>query len=221
LRITYPLALSEMLWGISAFVYTLVFARLGTPALAASQIVMTVENLFIVCASGLAPAAVATVGQAIGADSIGRAKSQAGAVLRLGILAGLLFTALLGGASFLLPIIYPNVGKDVITLAFWGLIIAAVVQPAKALNSVLGNGILPSGEDTKFVLEAHVIGSYLVGLPAAVLLGIFTRLNVWGVYGSRATEEIIKSILFVLRFRTHNWYRKNQLSAESRTPSSG
>jgi putative MATE family efflux protein len=221
LRITYPLALSEMLWGISAFVYTLVFARLGTPALAASQIVMTVENLFIVCASGLAPAAVATVGQAIGADSICRAKSQAGAVLHLGILAGLLFTALLSGASFLLPIMYPNVGKDVIAFAFWGLIIVAGVQPAKVLNSVLGNGILPSGEDTKFVLEAHVIGSYLVGLPAAVLLSIFTRLNVWGVYGSRATEEIIKSILFVLRFRTHDWYRKNQLSTESRTPSSG
>jgi putative MATE family efflux protein len=209
LKVTYPLALSEMLWGISAFVYTLVFARLGTAALAASQIVMTVENLFIAAASGLTPAALASVGQAIGADSICRAKRQAGAVLHLGIFAGLLFTALLSGASFLLPIIYPNVGKDVITFAFWGLIIVASVQPAKVLNSILGNGILPSGEDTKFVLLAHVIGSYLIGLPAAVLLGIFAGLNVWGVYGSRAAEEIIKSIFFLLRFRTRAWYRKS------------
>jgi putative MATE family efflux protein len=54
-KVTYPLALSEFLWGISAFAYTIVFARLGTAALASSQIVMTVENLVIVAASGLAP----------------------------------------------------------------------------------------------------------------------------------------------------------------------
>jgi Na+-driven multidrug efflux pump len=101
------------------------------------------------------------------------------------------------------------VGKDVITFAFWGLIIVASVQPAKVVNSILGNGILPSGEDTKFVLLAHVIGSYLIGLPAAVLLGIFAGLNVWGIYGSRAAEEIIKSIFFLLRFRTRAWYRKS------------
>ena len=209
-----------MLWGISAFIYTLVFVRLGTVALAASQIVMTVENLFIVAASGFTPAAVAFVGQAIGADSVCRAKRQAGAILHLGIFAGLLLTALLSGASFLLPIFYPNIGKEVITLAFGGLIFVAGVQPAKVLNSILGNGVLPSGGDTKFVLTAHLIGSYFVGLPAAVILGIFTGLKVWGVYGSRAMEEITKSIFFVLRFRTQAWYHKsaNQFSTPPRSP---
>ena len=56
LAVTYPLALSEMLWGASAFGYTLVFTRLGTAALASSQIVMVIENLFIAVAAGLAPA---------------------------------------------------------------------------------------------------------------------------------------------------------------------
>jgi putative MATE family efflux protein len=150
-RTTYPLALSEMLWGVSAFLYTVVFTRLGTTVLAGSQIVMVIENLFIVAASGLAPAAVASIGQAIGAGSIRNAKTDARIVLRLAALAGLLFTSLLIGASFLLPALYPQVGDDVLRLAFWGLLIAAFVQPAKVLNSVLGNGILPSGKDTKFV----------------------------------------------------------------------
>jgi putative MATE family efflux protein len=207
-RVTYPLALSEVLWGTSAFVYTLVFTRLGTNVLAASQIVMVVENLFIVATSGLAPAAVAFVGQAIGADSVHRAKKHAVAVLRMGVFAGLFLTPVIIGASFFLPFIYPHVGKEVLAIAFWGLLIVSLVQPAKVLNNVLGNGILPSGGDTKFVLLGHLIGSYLVGLPAAVLLGIFTRLNVWGVYGSRAAEEIIKSIAFILRFRTQIWTRK-------------
>jgi putative MATE family efflux protein len=207
--ITYPLGLSEMLWGASAFIYTVIFTHLGTVALAGSQIVMVIENLFIAAAAGLAPAAIATIGQAIGAGSIGSAKRNAGRVLRLGILAGLFFTFVLVGAGFLLSFLYPRVGKDVLQVAFWGIVIAATVQPVKVLNSILGNGILPSGGDTKFVLAGHLIGSYLVGIPTAVLLGIFTGLNAWGVFGARALEEIVKVIAFFLRFRTPAWYRKS------------
>jgi putative MATE family efflux protein len=207
--ITYPLGLSELLWGASAFIYTVVFSHLGTVALAGSQIVMVIENLFIAAAAGLAPAAIAFIGQAIGAGSIGSAKKNAGTVLRLGILAGLFFTFVLVGAGFLLSILYPRVGKDVLQVAFWGILIAATVQPVKVLNSILGNGILPSGGDTKFVLAGHLIGSYLVGIPTALLLGIFTGLNAWGVFGARALEEIVKVIAFFLRFRTPAWYRKS------------
>jgi Na+-driven multidrug efflux pump len=215
-EITYPLVLSEMLWGASAFLYTLVFARLGTGALAASQIVMVSENLFIAAGAGLAPAAVASIGQAIGASSIRCAKKNAAVVLRLSVLAGILFTILLIGTSFLLSILYPRVGKDVLQVAFWGILMAACVQPAKMLNNFLGNGILPSGGDTKFVLAGHLIGSYLVGPPAAVVLGIFAGFKAWGVFGARAMEEIIKTIAFLLRFRTPFWYQKsgNEVSEE-------
>jgi Na+-driven multidrug efflux pump len=81
-------------------------------------------------------------------------------------------------------------------LACWGLLIAALVQPAKVLNSVFGNGVLPSGRDTKFILATHLIASYLVGLPTAVLFGIFQGLSRLGAFGSRATEEIIKTVFF-------------------------
>jgi hypothetical protein len=83
------------------------------------------------------------------------------------------------------------------------------VQPAKVLNSVFGNGILPSGGDTKFVLVCHLIGSYLVGLPAAVLLGMFAGFNAWGVFGARAAEELIKVIAFFVR-STHQPGTGNQ-----------
>ena len=55
LRLTGPIALSEVLWGMSTFVYAVVFTRLGTSTLAASQIVLSLENIFIVASAGLAP----------------------------------------------------------------------------------------------------------------------------------------------------------------------
>jgi putative MATE family efflux protein len=208
IEISYPLVLSELLWGISAFAYTVIFGRLGTNALAASQIVMVIESVFIVAAAGLPPAAVAFIGQAIGADSIPSAKKNAGRVLRVGVLAGVLFTIVLVGASFLLPILYPKVAREVLQLAFWGLLIAASVQCAKVLNGVLGTGILPSGGDTKFVLAGHLVGSYLIGLPSAFLLGIFFRSSL-GVFGARAIEEIVKVIAYFFRFRNSFWRRKS------------
>jgi Na+-driven multidrug efflux pump len=127
---------------------------------------------------------------------------------------------LLFGSSFLVPFIYPNVGQDVLHFTFWGLIIAACVQPAKVLNSILGNGILPSGGDTKYILISHVIGSYVIGVLAAIFSGFFLHLSVWGVFGSRALEEMLKAIFFLRRYRTPAWYKKSvdELSNTHRTP---
>jgi len=48
--------------GNKHFYLSIVFTRIGTAALASSQIAMTIENFFIVAASGVAPAAVASIG---------------------------------------------------------------------------------------------------------------------------------------------------------------
>jgi putative MATE family efflux protein len=207
-KITYPIALSEMLWGTSTFVYVVIFTRVSTEALASSQIVTTVENLFIVAASGLAPAAVATVGQALGADAKAAARQQARRVLYSAVVAGLLFTAALASVSFLLPVLYPRVDRQVLKLAFWGVIIVAAVQPAKAVNNVLGTGVLPSGGDTKFVLFSHIVSSYAVGLPIAASTALLLRWSALSAFGSRALEELLKSALLFARYRKRSWQRE-------------
>jgi Na+-driven multidrug efflux pump len=152
---------------------------------------------------------VASIGQALGDDSLKEAKKHANAALRLGLLAGVMFSILLFGSSFLVPFVYPNVGQDVLRYTFWGIMIAACVQPAKVLNSILGNGILPSGEDTKYILLGHVIGSYAIGVPAALFLAFVMHFSLWGVFGSRALEEVLKAIFFLRRYRTPAWYKKS------------
>ena len=213
LQLTYPIAFSEMLWGTSTFIYTIVFTLLGTAALASSQIVMTIENFFIVAAAGLPPAAVASIGQAIGKGSLPHAKKEAGLVLRLAFVVGLCLSVSLAAASFLLPVLYPRVGHDVQDLAFWGLIITAGVQVAKVFNDILGNGILPSGRDTKFVLFTHIVSSYGAGLPAALLFAIVLKLGTQTVFAARALEELVKLIVFLWRYRTPSWYRKSVSTA--------
>jgi MATE family, multidrug efflux pump len=207
-KITYPIALSEMLWGTSAFIYVAIFTRIGTEALASSQVVATVENLFIVAASGLAPAAVATVGQALGTDAKANARKQARRVLYAGIVAGLFLAMALACVSFLLPHLYPRLDKSVLNLAFWGILIMATVQSAKVINNVLGIGILPSGGDTKFVLFSHIVSSYAVCLPLAALMTLLLRWGALSAFGSRALEELLKSAILFARYRTRAWQKE-------------
>jgi putative MATE family efflux protein len=204
--LTGPIALSEVLWGTSTFVYTIVLTRIGTTTLAASQIVLSLENIFIVVSVGLAPAAVAVIGQALGEGALPKAKANAWLTIRLGVFLAIVLGLLYGSCSFLLPTIYPKVGQDVLHLAFWGVIIMAVSQPAKVLSSVLGNGVLASGGDTRFILFGNLVGTYAVGLPSAVAAGLFTGLGFFGVFAAKVLEECVKAACFLLRFLRHRWY---------------
>jgi Na+-driven multidrug efflux pump len=74
------------------------------------------------------------------------------------------------------------------------------------LSSVLGNGVLASGGDTRFILLGNLAGTYLIGLPAAVGLGLFTGLGFFGVFTGKVFEEGVKATCFLLRFLKYPWY---------------
>jgi putative MATE family efflux protein len=213
LGLTGPIALSEVLWGMSTFVYIVVLTRIGNATLAASQIVLSLENIFIVMSAGLAPAAVAVIGQALGKGSLPKAKADAWFTIRFGVMMAVGLGLLYGSCCLLLPSVYPKVGKDVLGFAFWGVFIMAVSQPAKVLSSVLGNGVLASGGDTRFILLGNLAGTYLIGLPTAVGLGLFTGLGFFGVFIAKALEECVKAVCFLLRFLRCRWY-ENALQDE-------
>jgi len=66
LSLSAPLAFTEFAWSLGNFLYAAVFARVGTSALAASQIVGTLEGIFIVGSFGLISAATVFIGRSLG-----------------------------------------------------------------------------------------------------------------------------------------------------------
>ena len=91
----------------------------------------------------------------------------------------------------------------------------ACFQPPKVLNGIFGNGLLATGGDTKFVLISNLVGTYGVGLPLAIFLGLFTKLGLNGVFLAKGADEITKFVCFYWRYRTPAWYQK---SIEEREP---
>jgi putative MATE family efflux protein len=208
IRLTGPIATSEVLWGMSTFVYAMVFIRLGVAALAASQIVLSLESIFIVASAGLGPGAVVVIGHALGVGSLETAKANAWLTVRFGVIAAFTLGLLFAASGLLLPALYPKVGQDVMHLAFCGILLMAGTQPAKVLNSLLGNGVLASGSDTRFVLVGNLLGTYAIGLPAAIGLGLVAPFGFYGVFGAKILEEVVKATCFFFRFRGAHWYAK-------------
>jgi Na+-driven multidrug efflux pump len=208
IKLTGPIAVSELSWGASGFIYTLVFIHIGTTSLAASQITMALENIFIVVSSGLGPVAL-VVGQELGTRSVTAAKKHANVVLLLGLATSIVLGLLFASLSLLVRTLYPNVGDEVLQLVFWAIIILGAVQLTKVLNGIFGNGLLATGGDTRYILLINFIGTYGVGLPLAIFLGLFAQLGFYGVIIGKIADEVIKLVCFLVRYRTPAWYRKS------------
>lgn len=207
LTLSAPLAFTEFAWTLGGFLYASVFARVGTDALAASQIAGTLEGIFIVGSFGLMTAATVLIGKALGAGDARGAETWLTQVSRIGLYTALVFGFLYALSGLLVPALFPKVGAEVHQIALIGIVISAATQVFKVRNMIIGGGVLPSAGDGKGVIIGDVVGSFVVGLPLAFLLGLHTPLGVWGVFVARSFDEIAKVLIFEWRKRRVNWQK--------------
>ena len=200
-----PLAVTELCWSTGTFLYNVVVQRLGDNALAAAQIVNTLEAIFIVGSIGLMSATTALVGRSIGQGDAAAAVAWARRVLRAGVATGVLFGLLFATSALLLSLLYPDVAESVRSAAGLGIVINAAFQVVKVRNMIVGAGILPSGSDTRGVILGDAVAAFAVGLPLAIGLGLFTPLGIIGVFAARIIEELVKAPIFAMRARKLPW----------------
>ncbi len=205
LRLSVPLGAKDVSWSLGLFCYALLFQRLGTGTLAASRIVSTLENIFLLTSIGLMIAATTLIGQAVGRGDPDGAQSRVRALLRVGVVTGWGFGALYLGTALLLPVLYPHVTGSVRHIAFWGIAISAAFQPVRVRSIILGGGVLPSAGDTRTVVIGDALGSFALGLPLAYLLAFPLHWGVWGIFAARGVEEVFKVLLFSWRAARLRW----------------
>lgn len=200
-----PLAVTALFYTVGTFLYNVVLQQLGDDALAAGQIVATLEQVFVVASIGLMTAATALVGREIGRGDPGAAAAWVLRVRRAGVATGLLFGGLFASSVLLLPLLFPGAGADVRAMAAVGIVVNAVAQVVKVRNMILGAGVLPSGGDVRGVILGDVVSAFAVGLPLAVTLGLHTPLGVLGVFVARVIEECAKVLIFSWRSHRLRW----------------
>ena len=199
-----PLGITELFWTTGTFLYNVVFQQIGDDALAAAQIVNTLEGLFLVGSIGLMAATTALVGRAVGRGDAGRrgvgAPDQAGG-----------WSPASGSACSSAPrpgppfLFHDTAGASA---GAWPRRDRHLcrVQVVKVRNMILGAGVLPSAGDVRGVILGDVMGAFVVGLPLAIVLGLHTPLGVAGVFVARVIEEVAKVVIFTWRSRRVDWH---------------
>lgn len=208
-----PLAVTEFLWSSGNFLYNVVFQRLGDGPLAAANIALAVEGVFLIGSIGLMSASTALIGKSIGEGDAAEALAWKNRLLRAGLWTAGAFSVGMVFMVFAVPALFPHAGSSVQRIAIFGIVISSIFQWVKVRNMILGGAVLPSGSDVKGVIMGDGIGAFAVGLPLSIVLGLFTPLGVLGVFVARGLEECVKVLIFRYRANKISWSALVELEA--------
>ena len=203
-KIGAPMGLQHMLMGGAQIVSTLIVAPLGTIAIAAHSLAITVESLCYMPGYGIAEAATTLVGQCFGAGKrmLTQQFARMSATLGIGVmtLMGVLMWVF---APELMSILTPV--DDIISLGSQCLRIEAFAEPMFAA-AIVCNGIFIGAGDTLRPAIMSLTSMWGVRLTLAALLAVSYGLP--GVWTAMAIELTFRGLIFLVRLLHGGWLRK-------------
>jgi len=200
----FPVILNELMWSLAITMYNVVYARIGTPSIAAMNIVGTVDNLALVPFMGLSGAIAIICGHKIGAGEKEAAYRDIGRTLGLTVIFALLVCGIVFAVKGPVVSLY-NITPDVALYADRALIVLALWIFIRSQNMTLIVGMLRSGGDTRYSLFLDGVIIWILGVPMALLGGFILHLSVYWVYLMVMSEELTKCILGLRRYFSRKW----------------
>ena len=208
IKIGAPMGLQHMLMGGAYVVSTLIVAPLGTIAIAAHSLAITVESLCYMPGYGIAEAATTLVGQGIGAGQKLLTRSFARMSVGLGI-AVMTFMGILMWifAPELMGIMSPV--EEVIAQGTQVLRIEAWAEPMFAA-AIVANGVFIGAGDTMIPAAMSLCSMWFVRLTLAASLA--PKLGLKGVWTAMAIELFFRGSIFLARLFKGGWANKLKIN---------
>ena len=203
-KIGAPMGLQHLLMGGAQIVSTIIVAPLGTVAIAANSLAITVESLCYMPGYGIAEAATTLVGQGIGAGQKALTRSFAYMSVTLGIIVMTLMGVLMFiFAPELMQLMTPV--TDVVSEGAQALRIEAFAEPMFAA-AIVGNGVFVGAGDTLRPAIMSLTSMWGVRLTLAWWLSQSHGLR--GVWTAMAIELTFRGLMFLARLWKGNWNKR-------------
>ena len=203
-KIGAPMGFQHMLMGGAQVVSTIIVAPLGTIAIAANSLAITVESLCYMPGYGIAEAATTLVGQSIGAGQRLLTKSFAYMSVALGIgvmtLMGILMWVFAPEMMTLMSPVEEIIaqGTDILRIEAWA-------EPMFAA-AIVCNGVFIGAADTLKPAIMSLTSMWCVRLTLAAYLARDYGLP--GVWTAMAIELTFRGLLFLTRLFRGRWMKK-------------
>ena len=203
-KIGAPMGLQHLLMGGAYVVSTMIVAPLGTIAIAAHSLAITVESLCYMPGYGIAEAATTLVGQGIGAGQKLLTRSFARMSVGLGIAVMTVMGVLMWiFAPELMSLMSPV--EEVIAQGTQVLRIEAWAEPMFAA-AIVANGVFIGAGDTIIPAIMSLFSMWAVRLSLAASLA--PKYGLKGVWMAMATELTFRGSIFLIRLFKGNWSEK-------------
>ena len=203
-KIGAPMGLQHLLMGGAYVVSTMIVAPLGTIAIAAHSLAITVESLCYMPGYGIAEAATTLVGQGIGAGQKLLTRSFARMSVGLGISVMTMMGVLMWiFAPELMSLMSPV--EEVIVQGTQVLRIEALAEPMFAA-AIVANGVFIGAGDTIIPAIMSLVSMWAVRLTLAASLA--PKYGLKGVWMAMATELTFRGSIFLIRLFKGNWSEK-------------
>ena len=200
-KIGAPMGLQHLLMGGAYVVSTMIVAPLGTIAIAAHSLAITVESLCYMPGYGIAEAATTLVGQGIGAGQKLLTRSFARMSVGLGIAVMTVMGVLMWiFAPELMSLMSPV--EEVIAQGTQVLRIEAWAEPMFAA-AIVTNGVFIGAGDTIIPAIMSLVSMWAVRLTLAASLA--PKYGLKGVWMAMATELTFRGSIFLIRLFKGNW----------------
>jgi len=206
-RTSSPVILNEIFWSFGITAINLVFARIGTEALASFSIADTISKLFMIFFFGTSGACSVMVGNRIGAGEEDQAVYYAHSYAILAPVLGLLMSMILFPLSAVLPNLF-NISAEAKAGVTSILRVLALFIPFKIFNWHMIVGILRSGGDTRYSLYMEAGGIWLIAVPVAAFTGLVLHLPLMAIYAALSVEELVKFSFGLNRLKSGKWLKK-------------
>lgn len=206
LSYTSPTVANEFAWAAGITMYSVIYAHMSTQAVAARNVMSTIEGFAFSFTFALASAAGVIVGKELGASRFKEAYEDSKKILRL-----ILIVAAASGLA-IVGITYGVIGFFNISLESRRMVLAAMAisasfMPVKSFNGVNIVGFLRAGGDTRFSFLLEAFTLWFVGVPLCALGGLILKLDFPVVYLLTMAEESLKALVLIFRYKSKKWVR--------------
>ena len=203
IRISIPSGIQQLFFSAGLVTMFWIIGKIGTPELAAANVLITVLLFAILPGIALGMACTTLVGQALGRGEPEDAYQWAWDVAKVTVV----FLTILGLPMWLVPDLVSAIFIHEPTtreLARWPMRVIGLTMPIEAIGFAFMHGLLGAG-DAKSVMLVSICTQWFLFLPLAYIFGPVLGFGLFAVWLLQGGSRALQSILFLSLWHARKW----------------
>lgn len=206
LSIGLPTAGENLAYNISQIVITAMITTLGTYAMSAHVYVQTIVRFVFVISSAIGSATQIKIGYFVGAKQSDLAYKRLYMYQAVGTCASVCLVLLLNLFKSPIIAIFTKI-PDIASITYAVLLVSIYVETGRSINLITIQALKGAG-DVKFPVLMGMLYMWGISVPLSYVLGIRLGLGLPGIWIAIGTDEAVRGITMLLRWKSKKWQTK-------------